>query len=197
MTFVLGLTGSVGMGKSATAALFAAQGLPVWDADAAVHRLYAAGGAAVAVITALFPAAVVNGSVSRPALRAVIAANPAALARIEWVVHPLVAQDRAEFLRRQSAAIVVLDIPLLYETGADAQCNAIAVVSTSADIQRARVMARPGMTEAAFALILSRQLPDADKRARADYVIDTTTPETAQADVAAIIQSINTGLLHA
>ena len=185
------------MGKSATAALFAAQGLPVWDADAAVHRLYAAGGAAVAVITALFPAAVVNGSVSRPALRAVIAANPAALARIERVVHPLVAQDRADFLRRQTATIVVLDIPLLYETGADAQCDAIAVVSTSADIQRARVMARPGMTKAAFALILSRQLPDADKRARADYVIDTTTPETAQADVAAIIQSINTGLLHA
>ena len=197
MTFVLGLTGSVGMGKSATAALFAAQGLPVWDAVAAVHRLYAAGGAAVAVITALFPAAVVNGSVSRPALRAVIAANPAALARIERVVHPLVAQDRADFLRRQTATIVVLDIPLLYETGADAQCDAIAVVSTSADIQRARVMARPGMTKAAFALILSRQLPDADKRARADYVIDTTTPETAQADVAAIIQSINTGLLHA
>ena len=190
MSLVLGLTGSIGMGKTTTAALFAARGIPVWDADAAVHRLYARGGAAVAPLAAAFPAAVSQGAVSRAALKAVIAADPAALARIEAIVHPLVAADRAAFLAGQSAPVVLLDIPLLFETGADAMVDATVVVSAPAEEQRARVLARPGMSDADFERILARQMPDAEKRARADYVIDTTTPQTAAAGVAATLADL-------
>lgn len=190
MSLVLGLTGSIGMGKTTTAALFAAEGIPVWDADAAVHRLYARGGAAVAPLAAAFPAAVSQGAVSRAALKAVIAADPAALARIEAIVHPLVAADRAAFLAGQSAPVVLLDIPLLFETGADAMVDATVVVSAPAEQQRARVLARPGMSDADFERILARQMPDAEKRARADYVIDTTTPQTAAAGVAAVLADL-------
>jgi dephospho-CoA kinase len=190
VSLVLGLTGSIGMGKTTTAALFAARGIPVWDADAAVHRLYARGGAAVAPLAAAFPAAVSQGAVSRAALKAVIAADPAALARIEAIVHPLVAADRAAFLAGQSAPVVLLDMPLLFETGADTMVDATVVVSAPAEEQRARVLARPGMSDADFERILARQMPDAEKRARADYVIDTTTPQTAAAGVAAVLADL-------
>lgn len=189
MTYVLGLTGSIGMGKSTTAAMFAAEGVPVWDADAAVHRLYA-GGAAVVPVGAAFPGAVVAGHVSREKLKEMLSADPAGFARLESIVHPLVAADRAAFLAAAAADLVVLDIPLLYEGGADAFCDGVAVVSAPPDLQRARVLARPGMTEAQFAALLSRQMPDADKRARATWVIDTTTLDAARAQVRAIIAEI-------
>ena len=188
--FTLGLTGSIGMGKTTTAARFAARGVPVWDADAAVHRLYAPGGAAVAPMGAAFPAAVEDGAVSRPALKAIIAADPAALTRIEAIVHPLVAADRAAFLAAAEAPVVVLDIPLLFETGAEAWLDATAVVSVPAEVQRARVLARPGMTEGDLDRILARQMPDAEKRARADFVIDTSSPESAEAGVDRVMEGV-------
>lgn len=191
--YLLGLTGSIGMGKSTTAAMFAALGVPVWDADAAVHRLYGPGGAAVAGIARLFPEAVPDGAVSREALRRAIAADPAALSRIEAVVHPLVAADRAAFIRRAAAAaapVVVLDIPLLFETGAETGLDGIAVVSAPAEVQRQRVLARPGMTAGQLDLILSRQMPDREKRARATWVIDTTTLERAREQVHEILDRI-------
>lgn len=190
MPFTLGLTGSIGMGKTTTAALFAARGVPVWDADAAVHRLYGPGGAAVGPIGDAFPAAIVDGAVSRPALKTIIAADPGALGRIESIVHPLVAADRAAFLAGATAPLVLLDIPLLFETGAEAWLDATAVVSAPVAAQRARVLARPGMTGADLDRILARQMPDAEKRGRADYVIDTTTPETAAAGVAHVLADI-------
>lgn len=190
--FRLGLTGSIGMGKSTTAALFAARGLPVWDADQAVHRLYAPGGGAVAGIAALCPAAKgPDGGINRGALKDWIARDPAALQQIEALVHPLVAADRAAFLARNAQApVVVFDIPLLFETGSAAQMDAVAVVSAPPAIQRARVLARPGMTEAQLDLILSRQISDAEKRTRADFVIPTTSPAAAEAAVTALLKRI-------
>jgi len=179
------------MGKSTTAGMFAEAGLPVWDADAAVHRLYAAGGPAGPALAALCAEAVgPDGAVDRAALKAWMARDPGALARIEAVVHPLVAADRAEFIARaaaQGAPAVVLDIPLLFETGADAGMDRVVVVSAPAEVQRARVLARPGMTEAQFDMILARQMPDAEKRARADNVIETLTLEGARAAVARLV----------
>ncbi|MCB6177990.1 dephospho-CoA kinase [Rhodobacter sp. Har01] len=189
--FRLGLTGSIGMGKSTTAAMFAAEGVPVWDADATVHRLYAAGGAAAQALGRAFPQAMdATGAVSRPALRRLIAADLGVLDRVNAIVHPLVAADRAAFLAAQTADIVLLDLPLLYETGAEAACDAVAVVSAPAEDQRARVLARGTMSEAEFAAILARQMPDADKRARADYVIDTRTLDSALAAVKDVLQDI-------
>lgn len=188
---LIGLTGSIGMGKSTTAAMFAEAGLPVWDADAAVHRLYAAGGAAGPLLAPLCPAAVgADGAVDRAALKGWIGRDPAALSAIERVVHPLVAADRAAFIARAAQAgapAVVLDIPLLFETGAAADMDRIVVVSAPAEVQRARVLARPGMTAAQFDTIMARQMPDADKRARADDVIATLTLEQARAAVARIV----------
>jgi dephospho-CoA kinase len=189
--FRLGLTGSIGMGKSTTAAMFAEAGVPVWDADAAVHRLYAPGGAAVPAIAALHPAAVRDGAVDRAALKDWIARDPGALARIERAVHPLVAADRQAFMAAaQGKPLVVLDIPLLFETGADAQMDATLVVSAPPGVQRARVLARPGMTPEQFDLILSRQMPDAEKRARATWVIETIGLESARAAVQDLIETI-------
>lgn len=191
--FRLGLTGSIGMGKSTTAAMFAAAGVPVWDADAAVHRLYAPGGAAVAPLAEAFPTALVADGIDRGALKAVIASDPAAIGRIERIVHPLVAADRVAFLERtalEGVDIVLLDVPLLFETGHDAQMDGVAVVSAPPEVQRERVMARPGMTAAQFDLILSRQIPDARKRARATWVISTTTLAEAEAQVAKILAEI-------
>lgn len=188
--FRLGLTGSIGMGKSTTAALFRDEGIPVWDADAAVHRLYAPGGAAVAPLAALCPAALRDGGIDRAALKDWIAADPGALARIEAVVHPLVAADRAAFLQAARADIVVLDIPLLFEKGSESEMDATLLVTAPPEAQRARVMARPGMTEAQFNAILARQMPDAEKRARATHIIETLDPESARAAVRALIAHI-------
>ncbi|AMY71744.1 dephospho-CoA kinase [Frigidibacter mobilis] len=189
--FRLGLTGSIGMGKSTTAAMFAEAGVPVWDADAAVHRIYAPGGAAVPAIAALQPQAVKDGGVDRALLKDWIARDPGALARIERAVHPLVAADREAFLEQSSdKTLVVLDIPLLFETGAEARMDAVLVVSAPAEVQRARVLARPGMTPAQLDLILSRQMPDAEKRARATWVIETTGLEATRAAVQDLIETI-------
>jgi len=194
---VLGLTGSIGMGKSTTAAMFAAEGAALWDADAAVHRLYAKGGAGATAVAALAPGAVRDGAVDRDALRAAILADPALLARVEAAVHPLVAADRAAFLagaRRRGVGVAVCDVPLLLETGQAGACDAVVVVTAPPEVQRARVMARPGMTPEAFARILARQTPDAEKRARADFVIDTGQGmDAARAAVAAIMQAARAG----
>ncbi|MFD1511603.1 dephospho-CoA kinase [Lacimonas salitolerans] len=190
MTFRLGLTGSIGMGKSTTARLFAEQGCAVWDADAAVHRLYSSGGAAVAPMAAAFPDAIQDGAVSRDALKNIIAQDADALKRIESIVHPLVAQDRADFAAQAQADILVFDIPLLFETGGEARVDAVAVVSTDADTQRARVLDRGTMTEDQFNAIRAKQTPDAEKRARADYVILTDTIEHARAQVQDVIADI-------
>lgn len=164
--FRLGLTGSIGMGKSTTAALFAEEGVPVWDADAAVHRLYAPGGALVGPVADLCPAALQEGAVNRGALRDWIAADPTALPRLEALVHPAVAADRAAFLAQACADIVLLDIPLLYEKGSEAEMDAVLLVTAPPALQRARVLGRGTMTEAQFEAILARQMPDREKRAR-------------------------------
>ncbi len=171
---ILGLTGSIGMGKSTVAAMFAAHGVPVFDADAAVHRLQGPGGALIPAIEAAFPGSTGPEGVLRDVLGAQVFGDPAALARLEEIVHPAVATLRREFMIEHGGArLVVFDIPLLFEKGGADQVNAVVVVSAPADIQRARVLARPGMTPEKFAKILSLQVPDAQKRARADHVIDT------------------------
>jgi dephospho-CoA kinase len=175
MTFILGLTGSIGMGKSATAAMFRARGVPVHDADATVHRLYA--GPAVAAVEAAFPGVTVNGAIDRTRLGQQVFGKAAAMKRLETIVHPLVHAAEQDFLaaaREKGAHVVVLDIPLLYETGGESRCHAVAVVSAPAAIQHERVVARPGMDEERFAAILARQVPDVDKRARAHFVIDSS-----------------------
>lgn len=191
MSFRLGLTGGIGMGKSTTAAMFAARGVPVWDADAAVHRLYAPGGAAVTPVAAAFPQALADKGIDRAALKSVLAKAPERLAELESIVHPLVAADRADFIAANAAApVVLLDIPLLFETGAQAQMDGVAVVSAPVAVQRARVLARPGMDETTLDLILSRQMADADRRARARWVIPTDTLDRAQEAVEAILAEI-------
>jgi dephospho-CoA kinase len=197
MPYLLGLTGSIGMGKSTTAAMFAAEGIPVWDADACVHRLYAPGGAATALVASLYPQAIQDGAVHRPTLRALIAKDPRVLDHLQSAVHPLVAADRAAFITTTTAPILLLDIPLLFETGADAQCNGIAVVTAPAAIQRARVRARADMSDAELDLILSRQMPDAEKRKRATWVIETTDMDTARAAVRSVLSDIRERLTHA
>ena len=188
--FVIGLTGSVGMGKTTTARLFAEEGAAVWDADAAVARLYAPGGEAVEAVARLHPAAVHGGAVDREALRNWIAADDTALERLEKIVHPLVARDRARFLETADSDIVVLDVPLLFETRGDAAMDMVVVVSVPPEVQRERVLARPGMTPERFDLILSRQMPDREKRARADAVIVTDSLENARRQVQDLVQRI-------
>lgn len=192
MSFRLGLTGSIGMGKSTTAQMFAEEGVPVWDADATVHRLYQPGQPAALAIGALFPGAIdPDGSVNRTTLRALIQTDPTVLDRVNAAVHPLVAADRAQFLTaHEAAAIVLLDVPLLFEIGLDAACDAVAVVSVPPEVQRARVLSRGSMTEAEFQTILARQLPDAEKRARADYIIPTTSLEAARQAVKDVLADI-------
>ncbi|WP_345819137.1 dephospho-CoA kinase [Methylobacterium fujisawaense] len=190
---ILGLTGSIGMGKSATARMFTDRGVPVHDADAAVHALYGPGGAAAAAIGAAFPGVLDgDGGVDRTRLRAAVLDAPDRMAALEAIVHPLVRATSTDFLARHAAApLVVLDIPLLYETGGAGRCDAVVVVSAPPEIQRARVLARPGMTEAAFAAILAKQMPDAEKRARADFVIDTSRGfPAAEAEVARIVERL-------
>lgn len=197
MAVWLGLTGSIGMGKSSTAKLFAAEGCAVWDADAAVHRLYAKGGAAVEPMARAFPAAVVNGEVSRQKLKDILSQRPESLKKIEAIVHPLVAKDRSSFAEQARADIIVFDIPLLFEGGNAAQMDVVVVVSVDAATQRARVLERGTMTEAQFDMILAKQMPDVEKRARADYVVQTDTPESAAAQVKAILQKIRAGMSNA
>ncbi|MGA7711775.1 MAG: dephospho-CoA kinase [Rhizomicrobium sp.] len=173
---LVGLTGSIGMGKSETAKMFARLSIPVYDADAAVHALYEPGGAAVAAIAEAFPGAVKNNRVDRDALARQIGGNPAEFAKLESIVHPLVGIAQREFIeaaQAKGAKLVVLDIPLLYETGADARMDAVVVVSARQDLQRERVLSREGMTEEKLDHILARQMSDAEKRAKAHYIVET------------------------
>jgi dephospho-CoA kinase len=173
---VVGLTGSIGMGKSNAARSLRFLGVPIYDADAEVHGLYAPGGAAVAPIARAFPAAVRDGAVDRARLSELLRADPAAVARLEQIVHPLVRRIQERFLRIMAlrrAPIAVLDIPLLFETGGERRCDAVIVVSAPAYLQRQRVLRRPGMSALKLDLLLGRQTPDAEKRRRADFVVNT------------------------
>jgi dephospho-CoA kinase len=189
MTIILGLTGSIGMGKSTVARMFEAEGVPVFDADAAVHRLQGPEGELVAEIEARFPGTTGAQGVNRSALAERVLGAPEALRNLEALIHPAVARERAEFLARHAAApVVVLDIPLLFETGGAGQVDKVAVVSAPVSVQADRVLARPGMTCGKFAQILARQMPDEEKRRRADFIIDTGTPqEQTREQVRAII----------
>lgn len=172
--FILGLTGSIGMGKTTTARLFAEEGVPVHDSDAAVHRLYE--GEAVAAIEQAFPGATANGKVDRQKLGAMVVNDAAALKRLEAIVHPLVRQSEAKFLeaaRARGEKIVVLDIPLLYETGGEKRVDAVVVVTAPAETQRQRVLERPGMTPDKLDALLAKQMPDSEKRTRADFIVDS------------------------
>jgi dephospho-CoA kinase len=192
---VLGLTGSIGMGKSATAGLFREEGVPVYDADAAVHALYAKGGAAVAPVEAAFSGVMVDGAIDRMALRTRVLDDAEAMRKLEAIVHPLAGDAQKQFrdkAREDGARVVVLDIPLLYEAGGYAYCDYVAVVTAPAEVQRERVLSRPGMTEETFESILSRQMPDADKRAKADFIISTAHGFEFAADcVRAIVSLMN------
>jgi dephospho-CoA kinase len=191
---LLGLTGSIGMGKTTTARLFEAEGVPVHDADAAVHALYRAGGAGAPVVEKLFPGVLQGGAVDRARLAAAVMDEPEALKRLEAAIHPLVAAERDGFLQAAEASgakVAVLDIPLLFETGADKLVDAVVVVSAPEAVQRERVLARPGMTEDKLAAILARQTPDAAKRARADFVIDTSRGiDAAREQVRQVLASV-------
>jgi len=193
----IGLTGSIGMGKSTSAKLFAEAGIPVNDSDAVVHDLYS--GEAVPLVEAAFPGTTADGRVDRQKLSRKLAGDPSGFKRLEAIVHPLVRDRERQFLERQRKAgadMVVLDIPLLFETGADKRVDKIVVVSCDPQIQRERVLARPGMTEEKFNMILSRQTPDAEKRARADYVIDTGgSIDAARTQVRDIIADLRHKLL--
>jgi dephospho-CoA kinase len=192
--FILGLTGSVGMGKSTTLRFFDEAGVPVYDADREVHRLYE--GAAVPAIEAAFPGTTRDGKVDRTKLAARVLNNPEALRRLEAIVHPMVHDVEQRILAEAEAAghkVAVLDIPLLYEVDADKRVDAVVVVTAPPEVQRARVMERPGMTEEKFAAILAKQMPDAEKRRRADFVVDTSQGlDAARAQVRAILESVAT-----
>ena len=191
---LLGLTGSIGMGKSTTAAMFAEEGAPVYDADAAVHQLYGVGGAAVEPVEAAFPGVAQSGAIDRARLSERVLNDAEALKRLEAIVHPLVGAQRQSFFeeaRAGGAPVLVLDIPLLFETGGDKAMGAVAVVSAPFDLQRERVLARPGMTVDKLDAILRRQIPDAEKRARADFVIDTGHGlDTAREQVRAVLAAL-------
>ncbi len=191
---VIGLTGSIGMGKSTTAALFEAEGVPAHDADAEVHALYDVGGKAVALIDQAFPGVVKDGKVDRAALSARVMGDPAALKSLEGIVHPLMGEARAAFFeaaRQAGKDLVLVDVPLLFETGGEGRVDVVVVVSAPHDQQRERVMARSGMSAEKFEAILARQMPDAEKRRRADYVIDTGQGiESARDQVRAVIAKL-------
>lgn len=195
--FVLGLTGSIGMGKSTTAKMFAEEGVPVWDADATVRALYAADGAASTLIAKHYPDAMDASTVSRDKLRDLIAADPKVLDHLQTLVHPLVAADRTKFLRDTAAPIVVLDVPLLFETGGEQHCDAVVVVSAPPDVQKRRVLERGEMLGRDFELILSRQMPDLEKRAKARWIIETLTLDGARLTVKEILDEIRLEIIDA
>ncbi|WP_298840839.1 dephospho-CoA kinase [uncultured Roseobacter sp.] len=190
MTHVIALTGSIGMGKSTTAQMFADEGCAVWDADAAVHRLYEPGGAAVAPVSRLFPEAIISDAVSRDRLRKIISADPDALKKIEDIVHPLVAADRVAFLKATATDIAVLDIPLLFETGGEGIADTVVCVFVSDEEQEKRVLARGKMTREQFLAIREKQMPAAEKCARSDFVVTTDTIEHARQQVQNIVRQI-------
>ena len=191
MSFLLGLTGSIGMGKSTTADMFREAGVPVWDADATVAKLYGKGGTAVAPLSALNIGLIQNDAVDREALKNWVKTDPNALNRLESLIHPLVAADRAEFIDDHAEqSLIVCDIPLLYETGADQWLDAVLVVTTDAETQKARVMKRAGMDPVLFDRILARQMPSSEKIARADYVIETNSFEGARKAVHDLIKDL-------
>ncbi|ANG98109.1 dephospho-CoA kinase [Brucella pseudogrignonensis] len=189
---ILGLTGSIGMGKTTAANMFADNGVPVYSADDAVHQLYS--GRAAPLIEAAFPGTVVDGTVDRTKLSSAVLGKPEALKKLESIIHPLVHEEEAAFLARaraDGADIALIDIPLLFETGGQSRVDKVAVVSAPADIQRERVLSRAGMTEAKFEAILARQMPDVDKRARADFVIDSSGDfDETRAQIKAIIAEL-------
>lgn len=191
---VLGLTGSIGMGKTTTARMFADEGALVWNADKAVHQLYGPGGAAVGPVGEAFPGVVAEGAVDRARLAAALGRDEAAFRRLEAIVHPLVVKGRLDDLaaaERRGVRLAVLDIPLLFETGGEAAVDAVVVVSADPEVQAARVLARPGMTRERLEAILARQLPDAEKRRRADFVVDTGRGlEAARAQVREIVGTV-------
>ncbi|MBA8836906.1 dephospho-CoA kinase [Ochrobactrum sp. RH2CCR150] len=190
---ILGLTGSIGMGKTTASNMFAEAGVPVYSADDAVHQLYS--GRAAPLIEAAFPGTVANGTVDREKLSVAVIGKPDALKKLESIVHPLVREEEEAFLREaeaQGSAIALVDIPLLFETGGEKRVDRIVVVSAPADIQRARVLARPGMTEEKLDAILARQTPDAEKRARADFVLDTSGSfDNLRQQITAVIQKLS------
>jgi dephospho-CoA kinase len=192
---VLGLTGSIGMGKSTTAALLREQGVPVHDADQVVARFYAQGGEAVEAVGRAFPQAVIQGAIDRERLSGLVLGNPDALKRLEAIVHPMVKADRAAFLalsRASGARVAVLDVPLMFETGAESEVDVVVVVSAPPAVQRERTLLRPGMSAEKFERILSRQMPDAEKRLRADFIIDTGQGlDIAREQVAAVLAAID------
>ena len=194
---IIGLTGSIGMGKSTTAAMFREAGLPVYDADAEVHKAYDVGGAAVEPVGAAFPGVVKDGKVDREELRKRVLGNPEALKVLNGIVHPIVGRARAatfEAAEASGADMVILDVPLIFETGGEKNMHKVIVVSAPAEVQRERVLAREGMTPERLDAILAQQVPDAEKRARADYVVDTGRGlDAARAQVAAIIEDLRKG----
>jgi dephospho-CoA kinase len=191
---LVGLTGSIGMGKSETAKMFRALGVPVYDADAAVHKLYEKGGKAVEPIRAAFPSAIVDDAVDRKALSRCVLGLPEEMKKLEAIVHPLVGEAQMSFLRENMEAgehMVVLDIPLLYETGGETRVDVVVVVSAPYDLQKTRVLARPDMDEAKFAAIHAKQVPDAEKRKRADFIVESDKGlDHARAQVAAIVEAL-------
>jgi len=191
---IIGLTGSIGMGKSETAGMFRDLGVPVFDADAAVHQLQAKDGRALPAIEAAFPGVIEAGVLDRQKLGAIVFADAAAKSRLEAIIHPMVGEERAGFFsnaEKAEAAFVVLDVPLLFETGGNSACDKIVVVSAPAEVQRARVLARSGMSAQKFEQILAKQTPDADKRAGADYIIETDKGfDHARAAVAEIVKDL-------
>lgn len=191
---LVGLTGSIGMGKSETAKMFASLGVPVYDADAAVHALYAAGGAAVEPIGQAFPGVIKDGAIDREELGKRVLGAPDELKRLEAIIHPLVGLSQLEFLKKaeeSGATMVVLDIPLLFETGGEARVDASVVVSAPADLQRERVLARPGMTTEKFEAILAKQTPDDEKREKADFIVDSSNGlDAAFKDVKQIVEAL-------
>jgi dephospho-CoA kinase len=191
---VIGLTGSIGMGKSTTAAMFREAGAPVYDADAAVHALYDVGGAAVEPVGAAFPGVVKDGRVDREALRQAVLGKPDEMKRLNGIVHPLLGKARGSFFedaQKAGADFVILDVPLIFETGGEKNMDAVIVCSAPAEMQRERVLAREGMSPERLDAILAQQVPDAEKRARADYVVDTSRGlEAAREQVAAIIADL-------